>query len=200
MTFASAAAQSSSKAKNPPALSLPSSWTVWFLIRHGRGAVQAANYENNIHPVATVSTAEEFWAVYGHMKRPRDLPINSDYQIFRTGIKPVWEDEANSNGGKWIFRLRKGLGTRLWEHLILTLLSGIFEKDGVCGVVYSVRYAEDIISIWNRTSQDEEEKNRLRDQLKAVLCLPPSALFEYKAHDLAMKDSSSFRNTDKFAA
>ena len=25
-----------------------------------------------------------------------------------TGIKPMWEDEANKFGGKWIVRLRKG--------------------------------------------------------------------------------------------
>lgn len=74
-----------------------------------------------LHPVATVSTAEEFWSVYGHLKRPADLPTNSDYQVFRTGIKPVWEDEANAAGGKWIIRLRKGLGTRLWEHLVLDM-------------------------------------------------------------------------------
>ena len=59
----------------------------------------------------------------------------------------------------------------------------------MCGVVISVRYAEDIISVWNRTAEDEREKIRLRDRIKQVLCLPPHATLEYKAHDAAMKDS-----------
>ena len=111
MTFASAAA-------SPAPLALPSNWTFWYMIRHSRGAVQAANYETNIHPIATITTAEEFWSIYGHLKRVGELPTNSDYQLFRAGVKPAWEDPANAHGGKWIVRLRKGVANRLWEHLV----------------------------------------------------------------------------------
>lgn len=52
------------------------------------------------------------------MKRPKDLPFNSDLHLFRLGVKPVWEDEANERGGKWMVRLRKGIVSRLWEHLV----------------------------------------------------------------------------------
>lgn len=116
-SFATAAAQRPSP-KSAGTLSLPQSWTFWYLIRHTRGSVQATNYENNLHQIATATTAEDFWAIYGHLKRARDLPVNSDYQVFRTGVKPVWEDAANANGGKWILRLRKGIAARLWEHLV----------------------------------------------------------------------------------
>ena len=94
------------------------------MIRHGRGAVQATNYETSIHPISAVATAEEFWSVYGHLKRPGELPTNSDYHLFRTGIKPAWEDPANASGGKWAVRLRKGVATRLWEHLVRALAVG----------------------------------------------------------------------------
>lgn len=179
-------------------LPLAGSWSFWYLIRHGKGSVQAANYENSLHQIATVGTAEEFWSVYGHLQRPSRLPINSDYQLFRKGIKPVWEDSANATGGKWIVRLRKGLADRLWEHLLLVLVGGVFgETLGVCGAVLSVRYAEDILSVWNARAEDEEAQVALRETLKTVLCLPPNVTLEYKAHDTAMKDSSSFRNTEK---
>lgn len=102
-------------------LPLKNHWTFWYLIRHSRGAVQATNYENALHPIATASTAEDFWIIYGHLKRPSTLPINSDYQVFREGIKPVWEDSSNQRGGKWIIRLRKGLADRLWEHMVSSL-------------------------------------------------------------------------------
>lgn len=77
------------------------------------------------------------------------------------------------------------------------MLAGMFDDCGVCGAVISVRYAEDIISIWNRTANDDVEKARLRDIIKQVLCLPPHASLEYKAHDAAMKDSGNFRSADK---
>lgn len=76
------------------------------------------------------------------------------------------------------------------------MISGVFEDCGVCGAVLSVRYAEDIISLWNRTAEDEEEKNRLQECIRDVLSLPPGTTLEYKAHDVAMKDSS-LRNAEK---
>lgn len=78
----------------------------------------------------------------------------------------------------------------------MVLLAGLLDEYGVCGAVVSVRYGEDILSVWN-DSADEEHRNALRDRLKSVLCLPQHLVMEYKAHDTAMKDSSSFRNTDK---
>ena len=57
--------------------------------------------------------------MYAHMKRVGELPLNTDCHVFRQGIKPVWEDDANARGGKWMIRLRKNLAARLWEHLVL---------------------------------------------------------------------------------
>jgi translation initiation factor 4E len=52
------------------------------------------------------------------MVRPHDLPNTSDYHIFKDGIKPMWEDDANRWGGKWLVRLKKGLATKYWEDLV----------------------------------------------------------------------------------
>ena len=67
-------------------------------------------------------------------------------------------------------------------------------------MVVSVRYAEDILAVWNGEAGDEEQKERLKERIKEVLCLPPGTILEYKAHDTAMKDNSSYRNTDKSRA
>lgn len=91
------------------------------------------------------------------------------------------KDEANSNGGKWIVRLRKGLASRCWENLILAILGEQFMvNDEICGAVVSVRYQEDIISVWNRTASDQTTTTRIRDTLKRVLNLPPNTILEYK--------------------
>lgn len=170
------------------------------MMRSNKGTVQANNYETNIHQIGGFSTADEFWAIYSHLRRPNVLPVNSDIQLFRTGIKPVWEHEANALGGKWILRLRKGLINRLWEHLVLGVVSGAFGADlqeEVCGVVVSIRYQEDILSVWCRSARNEPVKAALRDAFKKVLSLPGNLSMEFKAHDAAMKDNSSYRNTSK---
>lgn len=136
------------------------------------------------------------------MRRPNVLPVNSDIHLFRHGIKPVWEDPANASGGKWIIRLKKGLVNRLWEHLLLAVITGglsesVLAEEEVCGVVVSVRYQEDILSVWNRSAGDEAKRTALRDAIKKALGLPASLQMEYKAHDAAMKDNSSYRNTSR---
>lgn len=159
----------------------------------------ASQYETAIHHLADVSNTEEFWAIYSHLRRPRDLPVNTDCHLFRTGTKPIWEDPANARGGKWMIRLRKGLSSRLWEHLAIALVGDQFELgEEICGAVLSVRSHEDILSVWNRSAEDEEAKGRIRDVMRKVMMIPGGqGVFEYKAHDLSMKDNSSFRNTDK---
>lgn len=61
---------------------------------------------------------QDFWKIYNHLVRPNDLPNTMDYHLFKTGIKPMWEDPANRRGGKWMVRLRKGIASRYWEDLV----------------------------------------------------------------------------------
>mmetsp|Transcript_8565 Transcript_8565/g.17791 ORF Transcript_8565/g.17791 Transcript_8565/m.17791 type:complete len:243 (-) Transcript_8565:68-796(-) len=158
-------------------------------------------YENSIKTISTVKTVEEFWSTYNYLKRPNDLSSTTDYHFFRDGIKPTWEDEKNAKGGKWIIRLPKGLASRYWEEVVLALIGGQFPgiPDGeICGLVISIRYSEDILGIWNRSAADRDMVDRLRDAVKKVLQLPPSAYasMEYKPHQNAIADRSSFRNAN----
>jgi len=155
-------------------------------------------YENSIKTVATIKTVEDFWCIYDFLVRPNDLPTTTDYHFFREGIKPTWEDANNSKGGKWIVRLRKGLASRYWEEILLAIIGGQFPgiPDGeICGAVVSIRYSEDIVSVWNRTSSDRDITERLRDCIKKILQLPPQVHMEYKPHQASLQDKSSFRNT-----
>ena len=92
------------------------------------------------------------------------------------------QDDENKSGGKWIVRLRKGLASKFWEDLVhlfwdlcfislyllniiqvLCLIGNQFDaRDSVNGIVVSVRYHEDIISIWNKDANDYEAKIRIK--------------------------------------
>ena len=136
-----------------------------------------------MHGIATVRTAEEFWEIYGHLKRPSTLPVVSDYHLFKKDIRPIWEDDVNRKGGKWVVRMKKGVADRYWEDLLLALIGDQFSEagDDVCGAVLSMRNGEDILSIWTRT--DGGRVLKVREIMKHVLNFPPNTRVEFKSHD-----------------
>ncbi|XP_035220222.1 eukaryotic translation initiation factor 4E type 2-like [Stegodyphus dumicola] len=174
-------------------------YALWFSHRPGGKLISMQPYDQNLKMVGVFSTVEQFWNLYGHLIRPSEMAVHSDFHLFKHGIKPMWEDEANKAGGKWIVRLKKGLASRCWEDLILAILGEQFMVgEEICGAVVSVRFQEDIISVWNKTASDQHTTIRIRDTLKRVLNLPPNTIMEYKTHNNSLRDRSSFRNTDVF--
>lgn len=113
------------------------------------------------------------------------MPQMYDIHLFRSSIRPVWEDAQNAAGGKITLRLKKGLAERLWEQLLLVLIGEEYQiiRD-VCGAIISSRYNEDIISIWIANSDDHE---MLKEFIKKSLSLPVNTAFDYKPHNLSIK-------------
>jgi hypothetical protein len=58
--------------------------------------------------VGRFSTAEGFWQLYSHIIRADKITGSVDIMLFRDGIRPVWEDEANKNGGKVVDQDKEG--------------------------------------------------------------------------------------------
>ncbi|KAF8983345.1 Eukaryotic translation initiation factor 4E type 2 [Entomortierella lignicola] len=172
-------------------------WVFWFM--HRAPGSKILNYESSMKKIATFGSVEDFWAVYSHLKRPHELPTVSDYHLFKQGVRPVWEDATNINGGKWIVRLKKGLASRYWEDLVIAVIGDQFDVGSeICGAVLSIRGGEDILSLWNQSAHEGRINLKIRDTMKRVLNLPADTIMEYKTHNDALKDNSSFRNTDVF--
>ncbi|KAL9591884.1 MAG: hypothetical protein Q9179_007276 [Wetmoreana sp. 5 TL-2023] len=162
-------------------------WVVWY--RPPTSKFQ--DYEKSTVPLAHFSTIESFWTVYTHLKRPSSLPSVSDYHLFKKGIRPVWEDEENKKGGKWIVRLKKGVSDRYWEDLLLAIVGDQFAEAGeeVCGAVLSVRSGEDVLSVWTRI--DGGRNIKIRETIKRVLAFPPDTTIIWKSHDDSIAQRSA---------
>ncbi|XP_073993215.1 eukaryotic translation initiation factor 4E homologous protein [Rhodnius prolixus] len=160
---------------------------LWYSRRSpGKQSVQP--YDQNLKLIGSFGSVEQFWAINSHLARPSDLQSHSDFHLFKVGIKPMWEDEANQRGGKWIVRLRKGLASRCWENLVLAMLGEQFMVgQEICGAVVSIRFQEDIICVWNRTASDQATTARIRDTMRRVLNLPTNTVLEYKTHNDSLK-------------
>jgi len=178
VSTSSLTSRSSSAASEHP---LKSTWIVWYRPPTSK----YSDYEKSTIPLVSFSTAEAFWTVYTHLKRPSTLPSVSDYHIFRKGIRPVWEDEENKRGGKWIVRLKKGVSDRYWEDLLLAIVGDQFAEAGeeVCGAVLSVRSGEDVLSVWTRIDGGRNIKIR---------CVGPSSNLSTMANAVQVRLSSAF--------
>jgi translation initiation factor 4E len=75
-------------------------WTLWYY-RNDR----TKSWQENLREVVTFATVEDFWAVFNHIESASRLGPGSDYSVFKAGIKPMWEDEKNANGGRWLLNL-----------------------------------------------------------------------------------------------
>ena len=163
----------------------PQSWPLRYgwVMYYRPPSSKNTDYEKSIRPVAKIHTAQGFWQVYVHLKRPSALPAVSDYHFFKEGIRPVWEDDENKKGGKWMMRLKKGVADRYWEDLLLAFIGDQFleASEEVCGLVVSVRQGEDVFSLW--TKNDGGRNVKIRETVKRVLKLPADTAIEWKSHN-----------------
>jgi len=160
-------------------------YAIWYSRRSQSN--KSVRYDQNLKFIASFASVEQFWNNYSYIVRPGEMSGHVDYHLFKEGVRPMWEDEANKHGGKWIIRLKKGLASRCWENLIMAMLGEQFMVgEEICGAVISIRFQDDILSLWNRTT-DHNITSRIRDTLQRVLNLPPNTIMEYKAHTDSMK-------------
>ncbi|KAI0112629.1 translation initiation factor eIF4e [Hypoxylon sp. NC0597] len=169
---------------------LRDTWVFWYRppITKANGYIE---YDKTLHAMMAVKTVEEFWLAYSHLKRPSSLPTVSDYHLFKKGIRPIWEDDENKLGGKWVLRLKKGIADRYYEDLLMACIGDQFgdEAEEVCGVVLSMRNGEDVLSIWTRSTGQKVLK--IRETMRRVLNCPPETRIEFKSHDASMQQRSA---------
>jgi len=142
---------------------LQNAWTLWFFKND-----KSRTWEDNQRPIITVTTVEDFWALYNHIETPSNLPAASDYSLFKEGIFPDWEDPRNEDGGRWIINLeKKKRQENLDNHWLNVLFFLIGEHADahaqlINGAVVNVRNKGDKIAVWlaeaGGLKADEEEE------------------------------------------
>lgn len=150
------------------------------------GGLAAQGWMEDIKRVISFDSVEEFWGLYNNIVPPSQLPQKANYYLFKEGIIPAWEDEANKNGGKWSIQLPKdknrGNIDKMWLYTMLAaigetcdpLLDGDSDQPPqslVTGVIVSTRPQFYRLSIWTRaapagTGSPEDEK--LRERIEAI--------------------------------
>lgn len=120
----------------------------------------------------SVPDIAEFYKIYNNFPY-ESLALKDGIHFFRSGVKPLWEDPENSNGGCWTLKVRKddGRALKTWEELCLMVCGGELQaavskgescdrnrlsvltgsdRDHVLGISWSPRLFVAHISIWTK--------------------------------------------------
>ncbi|XP_072563391.1 eukaryotic translation initiation factor 4eb isoform X4 [Paramormyrops kingsleyae] len=114
---------------------LQNRWSLWFFKND-----KSKTWQANQRLISKFDTVEDFWALYNHIQLSSNLMSGCDYSLFKDGIEPMWEDDRNKQGGRWLVTLskqqRRSDLDRFWletvKHLMTTAMryaeqSSVFE-------------------------------------------------------------------------
>jgi len=173
---------------------LQSDWQLWYY-RPDKGR----SWEDNQLKVAQFSTVEDFWALYNHIELASNLQVGSDYSIFKVGIKPMWEDERNKRGGRWLLILQKNKMSKfvdeMWLEVLLCLIGEAFGDDSeqLCGAVINIRPKMDKIAVWTSDAKANKSIMNIGRVLKARTGAQMN--ISYEAHvDTQVKTGSAAKH------
>lgn len=163
---------------------LENTWSFW----HDKyiGPSQSVEeYEASLHHLCTFTTIQDFWKNFNNLPSIDKLKVKSSFHMMKAGIRPIWEDPENANGGIWAMRVRREDTEYTWKELVLAAIGEQFgpvlsNDDDICGVTVSLRQYDNIIEVWNANAS--ANVNAVLARIKSIV---PSVEFRnpfYKAH------------------
>lgn len=162
---------------------LENAWTLWFFKND-----RSRRWKENLSLVSTFKTVEDFWSIHHHLQIPTKLQAGCDYNLFKSGIQPMWEDPLNKDGGKWQVQFphsQTALLDNLWLETLLMLIGenlGEF-SEYINGAVVQIRPKGNKLSIWISNVNDRRTLFSIGDAFKERLLLPKHTSFSYLPHE-----------------
>jgi len=175
---------------------LDTKWTFWYEPKAKRDKGRNLNktdYLKEVKRGKTFDTITSFWDCWSEVQRVCDCDCN--YELFRHGVKPVWEDPRNIKGGKCVLITPQTTHEETMKHwvaLMITLLIGEFGPE-VNGVVLSTRTWGNMFAVWVRNSKDKETVDATVKQLQELF--GPNTSIRFQRHQASMR--KKFTNGNK---
>ncbi|XBW38413.1 hypothetical protein QEN19_004001 [Hanseniaspora menglaensis] len=155
---------------------LHNNWAFWYSMPQIKSS---ESWEDLLIKVSEFKTIEEFWGIQSSI--PAVDSLKSDYFFFKEGIKPQWEDEQNSKGGKWVINisdneLGQGTVAKFWGRLMFSIIGGSLEyneessefEDQINGFYISYKKFGYKAQVWTK-SCDKEAVMKVGEKLKSLL-------------------------------
>ena len=125
--------------------------------------------------------------MYNNVYTVSEIISNTDYLMFKKGIRPEWEDPRNKKGGTWVVTLpieedMEEECDHAWMLLLLHMIGGLFPEDCVeliNGAILSIRDKHWRISLWCNDNNNIPRLKRIGVMFKELCRLPAKFKFGY---------------------
>lgn len=184
-----------------PVQMLNSRWTFWF--QNSDNVKKCANKEDYLKELkrgGTFHTIPDFWKSWNECLDLCNLRSDGDvsYHLFKTGVKPLYEDPQNINGGKWIVVTPRNAPlefvVKQWVSLMLSLLINEWALENeICGAVLSIRPWGNMFTIWNKNAKHTNEIELIGAKLREHFGLDD---IKYQRHQTKLRKITSRSRRD----
>ena len=113
---------------------------------------------NSYKTLLKVSSVEEMIAILDCL--PNMLVKNCMMFMMRDGIKPMWEDKANCNGGCFSYKINNNHVKQVWDQLCCLVVGNTLSSDNkfmknITGITISPKKSFCIIKIWMKDCTEQ---------------------------------------------
>ena len=118
------------------------------------------------------------------------MPYGTCMNVFRQGIKPLWEDPQLQDGARITVNMPKTHTSKYWEDLMLAMIGeNLGEQDQVAGLVMNLKPHSDKIQIWITNASNQESAEALKQQVSKLLSIEEKDLQYQVFKQIEKKDN-----------
>lgn len=137
---------------------LNDTWVCWFHV------LESDNWDISCYQdIIKFNTVEDFWILINNLNNVN----NGLYYIMRQGYPPIWDHEANMNGGGWTFKIDKKFAQEFWVKLACFCVGETLSKhpDNIVGISISPKVRFVTFRIWTKNAdKDPTEFDLVKQQ------------------------------------
>jgi hypothetical protein len=172
-------------------IKLDSKWVFWFESAQEESC-SARDYIKQLVPSS---------GAFGSLQHIYDFCIQNSFKyqrilLFKEGIKPIWEDPHNVDGGRFFVHCQNQ--KQAFEHFLLvtkTIIPGkILDNEDLCGIIYAYKPQNRFsLSVWHKNSKDKAKIKEIRAQLKVLFNVKTVSYHNHRA-SIKLSHSPSMKN------
>lgn len=152
----------------PCELKLKDKWVFWLESNDPPALPEKPQRDDFLKLLTIARTVSNLSKAKEYALQACEHPDNAKIFLFKQGIKPVWEDRSNYNGGRlFVTCTNKAIAVNTFVTLVIKLLSGyILAESELTGLTVSFTGSHRFtVQVWNRNSA---EKDKIRDARKVM--------------------------------
>uniref|UniRef100_A0A915CQL4 Uncharacterized protein n=1 Tax=Ditylenchus dipsaci TaxID=166011 RepID=A0A915CQL4_9BILA len=176
---------------------LNSKWALWYITEEDK---VRSWYDRLQLAVCIKILSSSGRRLYAFVLRPYELPTTSAYCLFKDGIRPVWTDKSNINGGQWAISILKSQDeflngksdhikklSKYWKTFLIALAGDQLEgyTEFICGAVITIDHDKDEVALWI-SDVSNDKSTGIGNILKQLLKLANDENLKFEKHPLTI--------------